>query len=131
MHAHLYGKPGVSNQDSFVTFLYSGPALNSIAASSCSVFPKCGRIGPFSNSLQESSCQECRYPDCWMVIQTFIELPPQKLFSLQAAALKEIWHHLEFPAHVYELSSLLLAHVDSSSLELSKASLDGAWSNLG
>lgn len=84
----------VSHQDSFVTFLSSGPSLNSVAASSYSVFPKCGRIGPFSNSLQVSSYQGCRHPDCWMVIQAFIELSLQKLFSLQAAALKEIWHHL-------------------------------------
>lgn len=129
MHAHLYGKPGVSNQDSFVTFLSSGPSLNSIAASCCSVFPKYGRIGPVSNSLEESSCQEGRYPDWW--IQAFIEFSLQKLFSLQAAAQKEIWHHLELPACVYKLSSPLLADVGFPSLELSKATLDGAWSNLG
>ena len=78
------------------------------------IFPWCGRTGPFSNSLQKvtkyqkSPRQECRHPGWWMVMQALIELSQWKLFSLKAAAVKWGWHHLEFPACVYELTLLLM-----------------------
>lgn len=54
MHAHLCGKPGVSNKDSSGTFLCSVPALHTVVTSSCSFFLNVEELAP-SQLLAEST----------------------------------------------------------------------------
>lgn len=63
MHAHLCGKPGVSNKDSCGTFLCSVPALHTVVASSCSFFLNVEELAP--------SPTPCRkYPNSGRPMQT-------------------------------------------------------------